>query len=157
MTVLIQHSTQPEQPGILRRRVTGTPSEIDATVSLLRHSGALVSASVPCQVGPTDPRVTVIVRVRENALTYTPAPLPASSRPWVKPVAIAAAVLTLVAGLLIGGYLAAQQIITAATSSGSGIAAIGFLIVVAGLLLLVRAGRRSGACMGLHCSGCGHR
>jgi hypothetical protein len=154
MTVIVQHSTQTDQPGILRRRVTGTPAEIEATVSLLKHSGTLVSASVPRQVGPTDPRVTVLVRVRDGA-TDAPAQRQVPPRRWVKPVVIAGSLLALVVGLLVGGYLAARQVVTAA--SGMPLAALGFLTVVVTLVLLVKSGRSKGACMGLHCSGCGHR
>lgn len=157
MTLLVRQSTTPDQPGILRRRVIGTPAEIDVTLSLLRHSGTLVSASVPRQVGPQDPRVCLIVRVREEAPALHPAPRRGGRRPrwWVKPFVIGGGGLVVLIGLLVGGYLAATQMVTAST--GSGLAGGVFLGAAVGLLFLVRAGRRRGTCMGLHCSGCGHR
>jgi hypothetical protein len=155
MTVLVQHSTQVDQPGILRRRATGTPAEIEATINLLKHSGVLVSASVPRRVGPADPRVTVIVRVRENVPAESPAPRQAPDRRWVKPLVIGGGILAVLAGLIVGGYLAAQQVVRA--TSGMGLAAVGFLAVVSLLFLLIRSAGRKGVCVGLHCEGCGHR
>jgi hypothetical protein len=155
MTLVVQPSSQADQPGILRRRATGTPEEIKVTLDLLARSGTLVSASAPRQVAPGDPRVIVLVRVRDGVPATSPAPRPTPPRRWVKPVVIAGSILTVLAGLGIGGYLAARQIVTAA--SGMGLAALGFFTVVVALVLLVGAGRSKGACMGLHCSGCGHR
>jgi hypothetical protein len=155
MTVLVQPSTTPDAPGIIRRHVTGTAEEIKVTLDLLRHSGTLVSASAPRQLGPADPRVTVLVRVRDSASTTAPAPRPVPPRRWVKPVVIGGTFFILVAGIVIGGYLAAREIVTAA--AGKPLAAVGLLAVVAALVLVVKAGRSNGACMGLHCSGCGHR
>ena len=144
-----------DQPGILRRRTIGTPAEIKVALDLLARSGTLVSASAPRQVAPDDPRVIVLVRVRDGAPTTYPAPRPARPRRWVKPLVISGSILAVLAGLITGGYLAARQVVTAA--SGMPLAAVGFLTVVAALVLLVKAGRGKGTCMGLHCSGCGHR
>jgi hypothetical protein len=155
MTLVVQPSNQADQPGILRRQTIGTPEEIKVTLDLLARSGTLVSASAPRQLAPGDPRVIVLVRVRDGVPATSPAPRPAPPRRWVKPVVIGGTILTVIAGLVIGGYLAARQVLTAA--SGSGLAAVGFLTVVAALLLLLRSAGGKGACLGLHCSDCGHR
>jgi hypothetical protein len=155
MTIIVQPSNQTDQPGILRRRVTGTPDEIKVTLDLLARSGTLVSASAPRQLAPGDPRVIVLVRVRDGVPATSPAPRPAPPRRWVKPVVSGGTILTVLSGLVIGGYLAARQVVTAA--SGMPLAALGLLAVVGALVLLVTAGRSKGACMGLHCSDCGHR
>ena len=143
-----------DQPGILRRRTIGTPAEIKVALDLLARSGTLVSASAPRPVAPDDPRVIVLVRVRDGVPTAHPS---RSARPrrWVKPLVISGSILAVLAGLITGGYLAARQVVTAA--SGAPIAAVGFLAVVVALLLLVKSGRSKSVCMGLHCSGCGHR
>ncbi|GAA0432353.1 hypothetical protein Aca07nite_19430 [Actinoplanes capillaceus] len=155
MTVIVQPSTQPDASGLLTRRVIGTAEEVAATVALLRGSGTLVAASVPKQLNPTDPRVTVLVRVRDLTVEH-PARRPAAPRPWVKPLVIGGSILSVIAGLVVGGYLAAQRALDSASGTGS-LALLGFLAVVGVLVLLVRAGRRKGACMGWHCPGCGHR
>jgi hypothetical protein len=152
---VIPLSHQDDQPGILRRRTIGTPAEIKVALDLLARSGTLVSASAPRQVAPGDPRVIVLVRVRDGVPTTHPVARPSRPRRWVKPLVISGSVLALLAGLIAGGYLAARQVADAA--SGTPLAALGFLTVVVALALLVKAGRTKGACMGLHCSGCGHR
>ncbi|MEV4278683.1 hypothetical protein [Actinoplanes xinjiangensis] len=155
MTLVVQPSTQVDQPGIVRRRAIGTPEEIKVALDLLARSGTLVSASVPRQVAPGDPRVIVLVRVRDGVPTTHPASRSARRPRWVKPLVISGSILAVLAGLIIGGYFAVRQVVTAA--SGMPLAAVGFLAVVAVLVLLVGAGRTKGVCMGLHCSGCGHR
>jgi hypothetical protein len=154
MTVLVQPSNRTDQPGIIAKYVTGTVSEVAASLDLLRGSGVLVSASVPRQLDPADPRVTVLVRVRAMP-AESPAPRPAPDRRWVKPLVIGGSILAVLAGLIVGGYLAAQQVIAA--TSGAGLAAVGFLAVVFLLFLLIRSAGRKGVCVGLHCEGCGHR
>jgi hypothetical protein len=154
MTLVVQPSNKIEPGGILRRRAIGTPEEIKVTLDLLARSGTLVSASAPRQVAPGDPRVIVLVRVRDGVPATSPAPRPAPARRSIKPVVIGGTIFAVVAGLIVGGYLLARQVVTAA--SGAGLAALGFLTVVVALVLLVRSAGGKGVCVGLHCSGCGH-
>ena len=145
MTTLIRYPHRAPRADDLRRTITGTPAEVAATVARVRRTGRLVAMTVPRPVGPTDPRVAVVVIVRPTA---NPAPPRRSRRRWVKPTVITLAAVGTVAGIGYGLiallHSLARAVATPAALGGA------FLLVLA----LVLIGARGG-CPGLHCSGCG--
>ncbi|RAO23351.1 hypothetical protein MED15_01191 [Micromonospora noduli] len=136
---------QTRRPAVVARRIVGTPTEVAATVALVRDSNRLLSMSEP-RLLPGDSRVTVTVRFLD-----TNRPTPAPARRVNRGRVAAAVVLPAVGALAAVGYLAAQlvQAIRAAFPALAGVVLV--LIVIA--LLLRRSGR---CCPGLHCPGCGH-
>ena len=133
-------------PGVLTRKVVGTPAEVAATVALVRDSGRLLAMTRPQQVPGDSSRVWVAVRFLDR---LQPAPVPARrARRWPLVLAIAVPMLT-VAALV--GYLVTQLVQTA---MASGPLILGALAALALAVLILRPHRAT--CPGLHCSGCKH-
>ena len=147
----ITRADVPHRPDLVRRRVTGTPSEVAATVALIRDSGHLVATSAPRQMDPADPRVTVYVTV--HPVRQTAVARPAVRRRWVRPVVIAGGITVTLAGLLVGGYLLLRQALHAVSTGSPAVIAVVLVVVALVLLLVGRA--KSAGCSGIHCGGCG--
>lgn len=151
MTAIIRPAeTAPGLPDQVRRRVTGTPSEVAATVAMVRDSGHLVTATAPRQLYANDTRVTVLVTLRRQPIAAALRARPSRTRQLVKPLSIAAVTLGVLVGAGFGvSYLVGQTVRAAAAASPM---ILGILAVVA--LVLVLAGKRRISCSGLHCGGC---
>jgi hypothetical protein len=133
--------------GTVYRQVTGTAEEVAATVAIVRNSGHLLACTPPRQLGPDDPRVTVIVTVR--AAAFTPA---RPVRRWVKPTVITGAVVLTIAGI---GYTLSILAASAARAVATP-AVLGCLFILAVIAAVALRSIRNGKdCPGLHCSGCG--
>lgn len=152
MTAIVRTAQAPaNRPDLLRRTVTGTPAEVNATIERVRSRGYLVAESLPVQVHGDRHRVRV-------AVTLSPVPIrpamparPSLARRAVKPLAITGGALAVLTGLGFGLYYLVQQTVRAAAAGAP--AVLGFLVVVA--LVLVAIGRRKvSGCSGLHCGGC---
>lgn len=142
-------SRTPIPYGQIRRRVTGTAEEVAATVALVLQSGRLLTVTTPRQLDPSDPRVTVIVTLRDQpAVRVTRLRV---RRRWVKPVAIAGTATTVLGGAGYGLLLLTQ----AASRAVAAPATLGALFLIVLVVALVRWVNRPSGCSGLHCSGCG--
>src|SRR5262249_40262820 len=104
MTAIV-HAAQklPDHPDLIRRRVTGTPAEVEATLGMVRANGYLVAATAPIEVHGDRRRVTTLVTLR--TLPLAPSGLPAEATPmtgrpwWVKPLSITGGIVVGLAGL----------------------------------------------------------
>jgi hypothetical protein len=156
-TTIVPAPSPSNRPDLISRWVTGTPTEVTATLALLRQSGHLVSSTAPKPINPAHPRdrrVIVLARVRTQVPDVHEA-RPVRSRAWVKPGVVVGSVLGGLFALGFLGYLLIGQIVNAAAAASSGV--LGFVALVLIAVAVVAKARSKGACMGLHCSGCGHR
>lgn len=122
------------------RRVTGTPQEVASIVARVRQAGLAVSMTVPQR----DHRGRMFVD-----LTFLAPPVRRPRRVLYRRLAVAAAVVAVVAGLVVGVWLLLLAVAAAAVAAFP--YAAGVLVLAA---LLVWRGGHSGACTGLHCGGC---
>ncbi len=137
-----------DPPGQIRRRVTGTPAEVAATVALVRQSGRYLSCTTPRQLDPADPRVTVIVTLHAPTPTR---PVRRTRRRWVKPTVIAA---TSAAALAAAGYGLVQLAHAVARQASTHASTIAGALLLIGVVLILAALARGKVCTGLHCTGC---
>jgi hypothetical protein len=139
-----------EHRDLTRRRVTGTAEEVAATVAIVRNSGHLVACTAPRQLHPHDPRVTVIVTVRD--LTTADVPVRRRTRRWVKPTVITAGTAVTLAGL---GYALSIAVASAARAVATPAVLGALFVLVLIIAAAIRLTRGGSGCAGLHCSGCG--
>jgi hypothetical protein len=142
-----------DRPDLIRRRVTGTPAEVEATLGMVRAQGHLVAATMPAVVHGDRHRVTTLVTLRVVPLSpIVPAAAPRPVRRWVKPVSIAGGIVTSLAGLGWLLYVLIGATVHAAAAA-SPVALFVLAVLVIGPVLLLR--RKSGSsCSGIHCGGC---
>ena len=153
MTAIVRTAEAPaNRPDLLRRTVTGTPAEVNATIERVRSRGFLVAETMPAQVHGDRHRVRVVVTL--SPVPIRPVQPTGPSFAWraVKPLLITGGVLAVLAGLGFGLYYLTQQTLRAAAAASP--VALGFLVVVA-LVLFAVGRRKTGGCSGLHCGGCG--
>jgi lysylphosphatidylglycerol synthetase-like protein (DUF2156 family) len=148
MTTVARTATVPGRPDLIRRRITGTPTEVAATVAMLADTGRLVAATTPRQLDPRDPSVTVIVTARLRPTITAPAPARSRAR-WVKPTVIVTASAAALAATGYGLMVLTRTVVQQTAAHWPGI--VGVLVIVA--LVLIGLGRTTG-CPGLHCFGC---
>jgi hypothetical protein len=150
VTTVARYITRtPARAGQTRRRVTGTPEEVAATVALVRQSGRFLAVTTPRHLDPADLRVTVIVTLRTHD---GPISAPRAHRRWVKPIVIATAGTATLASTGYGLVVLVQHLARAVVSIAP--ALVGGLAVLTFVLMLATCAGRGG-CVGLHCPGCG--
>lgn len=153
MTAIVRTAEPPAtRPDLLRRTVTGTPAEVNTTIERVRARGHLVAESMPVQVHGDPHRVRVVVTLSPLPVYPEVPARPSLARKAVKPLAIVGGVLAVLVGLGVGLYLLAQQTLKAAAAASP--VALGFIVLVGGLLLVGLGKRKATGCSGLHCGGC---
>lgn len=152
MTAIVRTAESPtNRPDLLRRTVTGTPGEVSATIERVRSRGFLLAETLPTQIHGDRHRVRVTVTLSPIPIRPAVPARPSLARRAVKPLLIVGVSAGTLAGLGFGLYLLLRQTLRAAAAASP--VALGFLVVVA-LVLLAVGRRKVSGCTGLHCGGC---
>lgn len=157
------------------RELTGPPDRVGAQLDALNAAGLLVTMGAPKR-HPNGMQVLVVLRkplAVQNQARQLPAPQQSRSPRSLTPMQRQATRLASIAAAVGGGLMFLVWLTGRAVSGATGWATsnpaltilIGFVVVVAGLVRLIRkrpsrSSRPSGGCPGIlcHCAGCrGHR
>jgi amino acid transporter len=156
MTAIVRTAEAPaKRPDLLRRTVTGTPGEVNATIERVRSLGHLLGETMPTAVHGDPHRVRVLITLSRVPMRPAEPTERTLAQRAVKPLAITGGALAVLAALGFVLYLLTQQTLKAAAAASP--VAIGVLVLLAGLLLVGLGKRKGPGCSGLHCGGCdGH-